>query len=120
MAAKGAPEAIADLCHMQPQQLSALALQVGQLAAQGMRVLGLAKARYAGSIWPDIQYDFAFEFLGLVGLADPVRPTVATALKACNAAGIRVLMITGDYPVNTAAIATQIASRGWQWRHYQW
>ncbi len=108
VAAKGAPEAIADLCHLNQQQLAALSKQINTLAEQGMRVLGVAKATYSGSIWPDIQHDFDFEFLGLIGLADPVRPNVASALKECNAAGIRVVMITGDYPATAAAIAEQI------------
>ncbi len=108
VAAKGAPEAIADLCHFNARQLAELSEQVNALAAQGMRILGVAKAKYAGSDWPSIQHDFDFEFLGLVGLADPVRPTVAPALKECDAAGIRVVMITGDYPATAAAIAAQI------------
>jgi len=108
VAAKGAPEAIADLCHFNPQQLEKLSAQVNTLAAKGLRVLGVAKATYSGSVWPDIQHDFDFEFLGLIGLADPVRPTVAPALKECHAAGIRVVMITGDYPATAASIAAQI------------
>lgn len=108
VAAKGAPEAIADLCHFNQAQLDELAAQVNGLAAQGMRVLGVAKAHHHGSDWPDIQHDFDFQFLGLIGLADPVRPTVAPALKECRAAGIRVVMITGDYPATAAAIAAQI------------
>lgn len=108
VASKGAPEAIADLCHFDAARLARLAAQVDALAAQGMRVLGVAKATYRGSDWPDIQHDFDFKFLGLVGLADPVRPTVAHALKECIAAGIRVVMITGDYPATAAAIAAQI------------
>ena len=108
VAAKGAPEAIADLCHFNAEQLEVLAKQVDKLANQGMRVLGVAKACFSGSVWPDIQHDFEFEFLGLIGLADPVRPTVAPAIKECNAAGIRVVMITGDYPATAAAIAAQI------------
>lgn len=108
VAAKGAPEAIADLCHFDAGQLAQLEQQVDSIAAQGMRVLGVAKARYSGSTWPDIQHDFEFEFLGLVGLADPVRPTALTAIKQCQAAGIRVVMITGDYPATAAAIAAQI------------
>ncbi len=108
VAAKGAPEAIADLCHFDGVQLTQLAQQVDKIAAEGMRVLGVAKARYSGSIWPDIQHDFEFEFLGLIGLADPVRPTVLPAIKQCQAAGIRVVMITGDYPATAAAIAAQI------------
>ncbi|MDE2117826.1 MAG: cation-translocating P-type ATPase [Betaproteobacteria bacterium] len=108
VAAKGAPEAVADLCHLDEQQLEKLSEQVNTLAAQGMRVLGVAKASYRGSVWPDIQHDFDFEFLGLIGLADPVRPTVAAALGECATAGIRVVMITGDYPATAAAIAQQI------------
>ncbi len=108
VAAKGAPEAIADLCHLNSQQLANISTQVNTLAAQGMRVLGVAKASYSGSVWPDIQHDFDFEFLGLIGLADPVRPNVAPAIKECHAAGIRVVMITGDYPATAAAIAAQI------------
>lgn len=108
VSAKGAPEAIADLCHLDQQQLDALSKQINTLAEQGMRVLGVAKAKYSGSEWPDIQHDFDFEFLGLIGLADPVRPNVAPALKECHAAGIRVVMITGDYPATAAAIAEQI------------
>ncbi len=108
VAAKGAPEAIADLCHLSQSQLEELNLQVDALAAQGMRVLGVAKASYKGNKWPDIQHDFEFEFLGLLGLADPIRKTVASALKECKAAGIRVVMITGDYSMTAVAIANQI------------
>ena len=108
VAAKGAPEAVADLCHLDKAQLAALAVQVNSLATQGMRVLGVARASYSGSAWPDIQHDFDFEFLGLIGLTDPVRATVAPALKECVAAGIRVMMITGDYPNTAMAIAEQI------------
>lgn len=108
VAAKGAPEAIADLCHLNQQQLAELSILVNALASQGMRVLGVAKASYSGSVWPDIQHDFDFEFLGLIGLADPVRPNVAPAIKECHVAGIRVVMITGDYPATAAAIAAQI------------
>ena len=108
VASKGAPEAIADLCHFDTTRSVRLAAQVDALAAQGMRVLGVARATYLGSQWPDIQHDFEFEFLGLIGLADPVRPTVAPALKECKAAGIRVVMITGDYPATAAAIAALI------------
>ncbi len=54
------------------------------------------------------QHDFAFEFLGLVGFADPVRPQVADAVRECYTAGIRVVMITGDYPLTAQNIARQI------------
>lgn len=108
VAAKGAPEAIADLCHLNAVELAALADEVNHLAAQGMRVLGVAQSRHFGGRLPDAQHDFEFELLGLIGLADPVRSTVIPALQECGTAGIRVVMITGDYPATAAAIATQI------------
>jgi Ca2+-transporting ATPase len=109
IAAKGAPEAIADLCHLTPDRFEALEKEVGQLAASGLRVLGIARAYFKeGSILPSDQHDFDFEFLGLVGLSDPLRPKVAEALKECYAAGIRVVMITGDYPATAQHIAHQI------------
>jgi Ca2+-transporting ATPase len=57
---------------------------------------------------PIQQHDFEFEFVGLVGLEDPVRPTVAPAIAECTNAGIRVVMITGDYPITAQNIARQI------------
>jgi P-type Ca2+ transporter type 2C len=122
IAAKGAPEAIADLCHFTPEQQKTLATQVSEMAAQGLRVLGVAKASLLDAPppflpphpvvtpehLPDKQHDFPFQFLGLVGLSDPVRPTVAAAIQECHTAGIRVVMITGDYPETAQTIARQV------------
>ncbi|MCE5326383.1 MAG: cation-translocating P-type ATPase [Planctomycetaceae bacterium] len=109
IAAKGAPEAVADLCHMEDHERSLLAAKVAAMADQGLRVLGVARGLPAGpGDLPGRQHDFDFEFLGLVGLADPVRPTVAGAIEQCRHAGIRVIMITGDYPGTAANIARQI------------
>ncbi|MEW6561707.1 MAG: cation-translocating P-type ATPase [Pseudomonadota bacterium] len=105
VAAKGAPEAIADLCHLPADAQTKLARQIEQLAEQGMRVLGVAKATFTGTNWPQGQHDFDFQFLGLLGLSDPLRPTAAGAVEECRKAGIRVMMITGDYPATAAAIA---------------
>ncbi|MDE3090504.1 MAG: cation-translocating P-type ATPase, partial [Chloroflexota bacterium] len=108
IAAKGAPEAIADLCHFAPEQLDDLTDKIGVMANQGLRVLGVARAYFEQGELPDAQHDFEFEFLGLVGLADPVRPTVPAALQECYTAGVRVVMITGDYPGTAQSIARQI------------
>jgi Ca2+-transporting ATPase len=105
LAAKGAPEAIADLCHIGPAELAAMKITLDAMAARGLRVLGLARASYSGATWPDSQHDFDFEFLGLVGLADPLRPGVPDAVSQCHSAGIKVIMITGDYPTTARAIA---------------
>jgi Ca2+-transporting ATPase len=108
IAAKGAPEAIADLCHLDTAAAGALARQVEAMAADGLRVLGVAKAAFREPHLPRTQHDFAFELAGLVGLVDPVRPTVPGAIQECYAAGIRVVMITGDYAGTAQHIAREI------------
>lgn len=80
---------------------------VEAMAAEGLRVLGVAKAVHGEGHWPESQRDFPFVFLGLVGLADPIRPSVPDAVRECRSAGIRVVMITGDYPTTATAIAQQ-------------
>jgi Ca2+-transporting ATPase len=77
------------------------------MAAKGLRVLGVARASFAGDAWPAIEHDFEFEFVGLLGLADPLRPEIQEAVSQAHAAGIRVVMITGDYPATAQAIARQ-------------
>ena len=107
IAAKGAPEAIADLCHLDQADRSALTNSAEVMAAEGLRVLGVARASHAAHTWPDSQRNFDFEYMGLVGLADPLRPSVRAAVDECRSAGIRVVMITGDYPATARAIARQ-------------
>lgn len=107
IAAKGAPEAIIDLCHLDAQQVAGITAQVDQLAQQGLRVLAVARASFQPHDLPAIQHDFTFRFLGLIGLADPLRPSVRDAIGQCHAAGIRVIMITGDYPATALSIAAQ-------------
>jgi P-type Ca2+ transporter type 2C len=106
IAAKGAPEAIAGLCRFSPENQAMIARGTEQMARQGMRVLGVAKAVLNGDP-PRSQRDIPFDFLGLVGLADPVRASVPSAVRECRSAGIRVIMITGDYPATAQAIARQ-------------
>lgn len=107
IAAKGAPEAIADLCHLDDAGRQELSLKITVMASEGMRVLGVAKACLRGNLPPQ-QHDFKFHFLGLIGLEDPVRPGASDAIRECYKAGIRVVMITGDYPATAQAIAAQI------------
>ena len=108
IAAKGAPEAIADLCHLDGARMQALAGPIYSMADEGLRILGVAKATFKEPDLPGGQHDFDFEFLGLAGFADPVRPAVAGAIKECYSARIRVVMITGDYPVTAQNIGRQI------------
>jgi Ca2+-transporting ATPase len=109
VAAKGAPEAIADLCHLDADRLAALMAEVEAATADGQRVLAVARAQFdAGQQLPTEQHDFEFEFLGLTGLHDPVRPGVPEAVAECARAGVRTVMITGDYPGTALAIAREI------------
>ena len=107
VAAKGAPEAIADLCHLDEAGTQEVARRTGALAVEGLRVLGVACARFTPPRLPSEQHVFEFEFLGLAGLADPLRPGVAEAVADCQAAQMRVLMITGDHPVTAMSIARE-------------
>lgn len=116
LAAKGAPEAIADLCHLTPEAARGLQQAADQLAAEGLRVLAVARGlegipRHGGSdasgAPPADPHDFLFEPVGFLGLADPLRPDVPQAIATAQHAGVRVVMITGDGPVTARAIADQ-------------
>ncbi len=117
IAAKGAPEAIARLCHLPPDRADALAEAAAGLASQGLRVLAVASGldgaprhpdRTApGPQPPEAVHDYLFEPIGLVGLADPLRPDVPAAIARAREAGMRVVMITGDAPETARAIADQ-------------
>lgn len=112
IASKGAPEAIADLCHLDTPARQAILKTVDEMAAQGLRVLGVAEAAFEGKNLPDDHHDFDYRFLGLVGLSDPLRASVPAAVALCKSAGIRVIMITGDYPATALAIATEAGIGG--------
>ena len=107
ISAKGAPEAVMDLCHMPPDHRQQWLATANDLAGKGLRVLGLARGQHAGSDFPGSAHDLTFEWLGLIGLTDPLRPDIQEAVAQCHSAGIRVVMITGDYPATARVIAAQ-------------
>ena len=108
LATKGAPEAVVDLCHLGDGPAATILAQAGQMAARGLRVLAVARGRWQGDTPPRSQHDFAFQFLGLLGFVDPPRPEVPAAIAECRAAGIRIIMLTGDHPDTARAIARQV------------
>ncbi len=108
IAAKGAPEAIADLCHMSKPQIDELEKNIEKMAKEGLRVLGVAKATFQKSDLPSEQHDFNFQFVGLLGFIDPIRKMVPLSIKEAYEAKIRVIMITGDYPGTAQNIAKLI------------
>lgn len=107
ISAKGAPAAIADLCHSAPEDRDTMMAAVEAMAQQGIRVLAVATAVARDRQWADSQYGYDYALCGLVGLSDPLRASVPAAIAECYAAGIRVVMITGDHAVTARAIAAQ-------------
>jgi len=107
VAAKGSPEAVVDLCHLDIAAQAKIVAAVESMALAGLRVLAVAQARFAGKDWPNTEHEFEFEFVGLLGMADPLRPEIPAAVRQCREAGIRVVMITGDYPATARTIARQ-------------
>ncbi len=105
--AKGAPEKVMGLCAITQAEQEAALSQAGKLAERGQRVLGVARANWEGPVLPENVSDFPFTWVGLLGFEDPIRPEVPEAVRQCQSAGVRVIMITGDYPATASTIARQ-------------
>ncbi len=105
VASKGAPESILDLCRIESSVRNGIVEAVHRMAQNGFRVL--AVARGSGNGWESAQAlsAFNFDFIGLLGYVDPLKPGVKESVKQCQEAGISVIMITGDYPATALAIA---------------
>ncbi|WP_043443573.1 cation-translocating P-type ATPase [Arthrobacter sp. L77] len=115
---KGAPEFVLPLC-VAPADLSACQAALDEMAGRGLRVLAVAERALPGTpgpdgIWPEepAAFERGLTLLGLVGLHDPPRDSVAEALRAARTAGIKVAMLTGDHPTTAAAIAAEIGLLG--------
>lgn len=105
VAAKGAPEAVFDLCHLDPEAVQRQLVRVRTLAGQGLRVLAVAEGTVDGAAEPRGQHDHDFRWLGLVGFEDPLRESVPAAVAQARQAGIAVVMITGDHVATALAVA---------------
>lgn len=109
---KGAPEVIMSLSNLPEQVLTENKETIKKMAQEGLRVLGVAYLEKA-EVKKDIK-QLKFHFLGLIGFMDPVRPLAATAIKECYQAGIKVKMITGDYPGTAKSIAKQVGLKNYE------
>lgn len=104
---KGAPEAIMEQCRLGEEEKKVIMKTVSEMSKKGERVLGVAKSEFAQESLPGNQRDFNFKFLGLLGFVDPLRSEVKNSVEECYSAGMRVIMITGDYPGTAQYIAEQ-------------
>jgi len=112
---KGSPEAVLEACAsfddegravaMRPEVAASVLADVERLAADGLRVLAVARRETDVLPAGPREGEDGLELLGLIGMADPVRPEVPDALRRARAAGIRVLMITGDHPATARSVA---------------
>jgi len=108
VAAKGAPEAILSLCYMPEKEKSVIMHEVRIMSDKGLRVIGCAKANYSKTMLPDTQQEFDYEFVGLFGFIDPPRSTATDSVREAYGAGMRVIIITGDYSGTAQYIAREI------------
>ena len=112
ISAKGAPESIMKMCNINEEDMARHNETIRTLTKKGYRVLGAAKAIYLGDQLPENQREFDYSFMGIVGLEDPIRPEVPSAIQQCKSAGVKIIMITGDSPGTAASIAEQIGLGG--------
>jgi Ca2+-transporting ATPase len=112
VAAKGAPEAILNVCGLSSAARRQATVAMQSLATSGYRVLGVCEGKLSEDLFPEKQQDIAFEFKGLVAFYDPPKKNIADVLNAFYSAGITVKIITGDNALTTAAIAHEIGFKG--------
>ncbi|MEP7165703.1 MAG: cation-translocating P-type ATPase [Ferruginibacter sp.] len=108
IAAKGAPEAILRQSNLAVSELEFIEAQALSYAKMGYRVLGVGQGSWTEKNYPVSQQEFVFEFLGLLAFQDPPKENIRETIKTFHDAGIRVIMITGDYAETALAIAKQI------------
>ncbi|MHC4940135.1 MAG: cation-translocating P-type ATPase [Planctomycetota bacterium] len=104
---KGAPERVLEMCTgIGPRAIE----EAESLAARGYRVLALARGRALDDLDESSTpvEPAGLEFLGYVGMIDPLRPGAKEAVATCKTAGIEVTMITGDHPVTALAIGRDL------------
>jgi magnesium-transporting ATPase (P-type) len=117
---KGAPEAVLPLCEDPADPLRAGLLQraaarADAAASEGLRVLAVAGRRLGpGQEVPEVRprAEGGLTLLGLVAMSDPPRPAVAEAVARCRAAGVRIIVVTGDSGLTAAAVAAEVGIVG--------
>lgn len=114
IAAKGAPEALMNVSDLSSEQKQQVLDAMKTLAKEGYRLLGVGETTYTGTGFPKEQQSFKFLFKGLIAFYDPPKKNIQAVLESFYNAGISVKIITGDNAETTAAIAKQIAFKGYE------
>jgi len=107
LAAKGSPESILPLCDLNDNERDTIEKEQEVLARKGYRVIAVARNMEIKEIPTDLKEN-KLELIGLIGLVDPHREEVPAAIKLCDKAGIRIVMITGDNGITATSIAKKI------------
>lgn len=114
IAAKGAPEALMNVCNLSAIEKQQIEDAIKTLATDGYRVLGVGEANFSGNNFPVTQQEFKFKFKGIVAFYDPPKENIQWVLKDFYAAGVAVKIVTGDNAATTTAIAKQIGFKGYE------
>lgn len=112
VAGKGAVEHIMAVCQPEPAVAERIRQVAKELSQTGFRVLGVTRGTYQSSDFPTEQDEFTWSFLGLIALENPPKPNAKGVIQAFSDAGVRVKMITGDFPETAQAIARQVGLPG--------
>jgi Ca2+-transporting ATPase len=109
---KGAPETVLATCALPATERADWLARVDEYARSGRKVIACARRDLPAGAALDAEPADGLQFTGLLAFADPVRAGVREAIADCMAAGMRVIMVTGDHPATAAAIAREIGLGG--------
>ena len=109
---KGAPETVLETCAMSAKERADWFARVEEFARSGHKVIACAQREMPAESTTHEEPKDGFTFAGLLAFEDPVREGVRDAIRDCMAAGMRVIMVTGDHPATAAAIARDIGLGG--------
>lgn len=110
-AAKGAVERILHVCHSDSDTVKKIRAYANEMGEKGYRVLGIASALIQEDTFPASQDDLDWQLEGMVALYDPPRKEAAPMIAGLYKAGIRVCLITGDYPATAMYVASRTGIR---------